>query len=418
MRVSNKEMARSSVILLILNITASALNYACQLFLARVLSVESFGTINTIFSYMMIIAVPGTTLTMVVSRYYAEGSAVLGERFYLKKQVQTVLILSLIVMTIQFCASYFLSKLLRINDIYVLIMTIVLAASGFFQPLYSGVFSGKKAFILVGVYSLFIPAYKLLSVFVAGVSSMNDKYRLYIVLFVMIIGVAITAVFGQLRSNKILNKEEKNASKKARETRLYSASDIHTLFLNISLMFYMNVDLLTVRYYENERESGLYSSVLLFGRIIYYFATTLGTILLPSVADRSINNSERKRTLNKALLLMLIISVLCLAPINILKNILIKLLYGIPYLEAAKYLVYVSIISVALSLYTLMINYVVGVGRTKLPTIVMAIVDVLLIICFLLMDDTSHILSAIGIIGIIGAIVIYVGENVFVRRIR
>ena len=83
MEKKDTQLLRASTILFVLNITASALNYLCQLVLARVLSVESYGTVNTIFSFMMIVAVPGTTLTMVVAKYYASGCGKEGKRQYL-----------------------------------------------------------------------------------------------------------------------------------------------------------------------------------------------------------------------------------------------------------------------------------------------------------------------------------------------
>ena len=142
MRKRDGELLQASTILFCLNILASGLNYFCQLVMARVLSVESYGTVNTIFSFMMIIAVPGTTLTMLVAKYYAGDNFNLGKRSYLKQQIKNVCILTAFVAIILFCFQNFLFKVLSINDSIVLIMTIILASFGYFQPLYSGVFSG------------------------------------------------------------------------------------------------------------------------------------------------------------------------------------------------------------------------------------------------------------------------------------
>ena len=391
MRKRDGELLQASTILFCLNILASGLNYFCQLVMARVLSVESYGTVNTIFSFMMIIAVPGTTLTMLVAKYYAGDNFNLGKRSYLKQQIKNVCILTAFVAIILFCFQNFLFKVLSINDSIVLIMTIILASFGYFQPLYSGVFSGKKCFILVGIYSLFIPIYKLLAIGGAYLFSEEDKLRLYVVLGLMILGVVITAIYGHI----------------------YTREDINILFLNMSLMLYMNIDLLSVRYYGNETESGLYSAVLLFGRIIYYFSTTLGTVLLPSVADGALTYKQRKRTLNKAIVLMIAFAAVSMIPINLFKNFFIEILYGVEYLQASKYVIYVSIISLSLSLYTIMVNYVVGVGKTKKPVVVLLIVDLLLAISVFLLHDITLILFTISAIGILGAGAIYVIANVY-----
>lgn len=396
-------LLQASTILFMLNISASALNYLCQLVMARTLSVESYGTINTIFSFMMIIAVPGTTLTMIVAKYYA-GNA-FDRVGYLKKQLQVVLVLTVAVFVILVVARNQLCRVLKINDGFVVSMAIILAALGYFQPLFSGVFSGNKLFVLVGIYSLFIPLCKMVAIGGACIYSNVDKTRLYIVLIIMVIGTLTTAAYGHNKSKRIIGIEH---AEKVIGEKLYKRDDINALILNLSLMLYMNIDLLAVRYYGSDTESGLYSSVLLFGRIIYYFATTLGTILLPSVAS-NVSDEIRKKTLNKTLILMIVFALVCMLPINIFKEFFIRVLYGVNYISAASYMIYVSIISLSLSIYTIMVNYVVGVGRTKLTTRIMVIVDLVLLYVVWLVHDVNLLLMLIGLIGMGGTIAIYIG---------
>ena len=72
----NTEIYKDGICLFGINMFASMLNYICQILMARILSVESFGEINAIFSYLLIIGVPGTTLTMLVSKFYAQSDYV------------------------------------------------------------------------------------------------------------------------------------------------------------------------------------------------------------------------------------------------------------------------------------------------------------------------------------------------------
>lgn len=394
---------RASTILFFLNISASALNYLCQLLMARLLSVESYGTINTIFSFMMIVAVPGTTLTMVVAKHYASYDGT-NDRVYLRRQLKVVIVLTLISLCILVAVKPLLAKFLDIDDIVVLAFMFLLASLGFFQPLYSGVFSGCKKFILVGIYSMIIPIYKIVAIGVANFNTDKDKQRLYITLFVMLIGTVITALLGHYLATKILKRTSDSAKKLG---KLYSKNDIQVLVLNISLMLYMNVDLLSVRYYGNTRESGLYSAVLLFGRIIYYFATTLGTVLLPSVADNELSAKQRMKTLNKSLILMIAFTCLCMIPINAFKDFFIRILYGKDYFDARDYVFIVTAISLALSICTILVNYVVGVGKTQKAMFVMLLVDGVIMLFFMVLKDVMHILKGIATVGLVGAIVMY-----------
>ena len=402
MEKDEKNLLEASAILFFLNISASALNYLCQLVTARVLSVESYGTVNTIFAFMTIIAVPGTALTMVVTKYYAsEGNN--HSYGYLRKQIKIVWLMTIVVFTLLLGLKPYLREILDIEDTFVLMVTVLLAAIGFFQPLYAGVLSGNKRFVLVGVYSLFIPVYKLIAIVASRFVSNVDKERLYYLLVFMLVGTVITALYGNAKAKTIIKKTQDDIY----IGKIYTKADFNTLIMNLSLMLYMNIDLLSVRYYGSERESGLYSAVLLFGRIIYYFATTLGTILLPTVADKNITEQQTRKTLNKTMIIMIVFSVILMLPINIWKGQLINILYGDNYISAEKYVIYVSFISVALSLYTIMINYMVGIGKTKKATLIMLMVDFLLVLCVFLIKNLLIILTLIAIIGTIGVIAIY-----------
>lgn len=409
MKIKTNRLLADSSLLFLLNISASALNYLCQLVMARVLSVESFGTVNTIFSFMMIVAVPGTTLTMIVAKYFAENDNNENHREYLKYQLKNVIILTIIFFAVMFLGKSFLSHILSISNIHILMLAIIIASCGFFQPLYSGVFSGLKAFMMVGIYSMFIPLYKLLSIGIACISSDNDYWRLYITLILILLGTGFTACCGHIISLRVLRTGNCPVSYSNKNHQFsYSADDFALLFLNLSLMFYMNIDLLSVRYLGANTESGLYSSVLLFGRVVYYFATTLGTILLPSVANSYISNKDKLKSLNKALVMMLGFSIVCLLPINILKSFLLSLLYGDTYIQAGKYVIYSSIIAVSLSLYTIIVNYVAGTGKTRKVLWVMAVVDVILIGLFFVIKNVELMLLSIGLTGVVGAVIIYI----------
>ena len=110
---------------------------------------------------------------------------------------------------------------------------------------------------------------------------------------------------------------------------------------------------------------------------------------------------------------MIAFAAVSMIPINLFKNFFIEILYGVEYLQASKYVIYVSIISLSLSLYTIMVNYVVGVGKTKKPVVVLLIVDLLLAISVFLLHDITLILFTISAIGILGAGAIYVIANVY-----
>lgn len=408
MKFYRDKMLQASSILFILNMLASVLNYVCQLLMARVLTIESLGAINTIFSFLLIVGVPGTTLTMIVAKHYAElkKDTLPYERTgYIGKWI---LLISSVTIAFFLCFVIFhdvLRQVLSIDNTIILLLTFVLGALSLYQPLYSGVFSGNKRFVLVGIYSLLIPVYKIISVFVAYFFTYNDRQRLCIILVVMILGTIFTALFGHFFTKKIVGSF--SLIKSVGVCVDLKLDDFNTFVLNICLMIYMNVDIFVVRHWGGDRASGYYSAVLLFGRIIYYFSTTLGTILLPLAATAKSNKKEQVVLLNKTLAFMLCFAFFCIIPLNIFGGFFLEILYGKAYLNAQHYIKYVSLISLSLSVCTILINYLVGAGKTRFATVLMVGVNVFTLIFMLIDNNVEKILSGIGICGFAGALFIY-----------
>lgn len=407
MNKSENQLLKASTMLFVLNITASALNYLCQLSMARVLSVEAYGMVNAIFSFMLLVGVPGTTLTMVTAKKIAgELAGNLSQvRGYIKRQVTLVFLLTFVIF-LGLCAfTRSVSGFLRISNGWVLLFALMLSALGFFQPLYSGIFSGAKCFVFVGIYSMMIPVYKFVALGLAILATADDLKRIYVLLGVMVIGTVGTALLGHLKTIQITGRFQKDDIYNG---GLFTSSDFHALLLNLSLMLYMNIDLLSVRYRGSETESGWYSSALLFGRILYYFSTTLGTIILPSVASRDLSGEGQNKTLRKALMVMIGFSIFLMVPLYIWRKEIIALLYGSEYVAAAKYVSYVGLISSALGIYTVIVNYAVGIGKTKTVTAIMIVMDLLLVLNSGLFNDLNIILRNIGLLGVLGALLIYI----------
>ena len=365
MKIKNETLYKDSFCLFIMNMLASLLNYICQILMAKVLSVSSFGAINTIFSYLLIVGVPGTTLTMLVSKKIAElnfDSKSNLNYSYLLYGLKIVNILTVFAFFLLLIMSPALKGIMRLPNNLVTLEVVLLGALSFYHPFFSGVYTGIKRFIILGMYALFIPLYKLVAVWAGWKFGETDEAKLILLLAFMIIGTICVALGGFALSIKVIGRKKIKKEKRLFEKEKLDSETINTFLINICLMIYMNMDVLSIRYRGGEVESGLYSSVILFGRIIYYFATTLASILLPNVIY---DNKNKKKVLNRCMAMLLIFSIVCLLPINIWGYEIIKLIYGEQYGSAQVYIIYNSVISIALSLNTVLTNYLVGIGKTR-----------------------------------------------------
>lgn len=413
-KIFERNFLSGASILLILNLLASAMNYVYQILIAGVLGVEAFGTINTIFSVMLVVAVPGTTITMLAARYLAiciEKKSYGACRSYVRKLTMQVTVLGGVILLAGIVLHNILGVFLKIDDTVILFMLAVICALGYYHPLYSGCMSGLKRFLPLGIYGLFIPVYKFIGLGLATQFHMEYQ-RLLVCLFAIIPGSIFTAVLGFWYVKRNLSGGEKESVTEIPEKDQW----LDSLIVNVCVVLYMNIDILAVRHIGGVKLSGIYSAVTLFGRIIYYGATSLGTVLLPMVATKS--PKEAFKMLRKILLFVGSVSILGLTVLNMIKTPLISFIYGTAYLEAADYLIYVSMISLSTGLLTIMINFFVGVSYVSVPRNALLALAVVILAAVFLSESVTVTLMTIGISGLICVIYLFIQYRFKIQKQR
>ena len=103
----------------------------------------------------------------------------------------------------------------------------------------------------------------------------------------------------------------------------------------------------------------------MFGKMVYYCVTAIVTVMLPMISKNKKDKSYVNNILSNTIIFTIIFSILLLIPVNIFGQFFIKIIYGIKYLEAVKYLKYSSLISVSYSINLILLNYLVGVNKIE-----------------------------------------------------
>ena len=65
----SRELRRGGLILLIMMMFANAFNYLFQVLMGRMLTIEEFGTMNALFSWVAIVSLPIGVVTTTTARY-------------------------------------------------------------------------------------------------------------------------------------------------------------------------------------------------------------------------------------------------------------------------------------------------------------------------------------------------------------
>ncbi|MEG2021962.1 MAG: hypothetical protein RR087_09300, partial [Oscillospiraceae bacterium] len=202
------KLAKNGTALIMLNLFASALNYFCQLLMGRMLTVEGFGTINSIFSFLVMVGVPGATLTAITAKHVAESVALFQTKKlsdFFTKVIYLATLLAVGIVAVCSVGLLIFSKSLGIVSGGILIIAAVLAGVSYYIPVISGMLSGINKFVILGMFSLVIPVFKTLGVAISAQANHNDSLQISIILITIILGTlfAILAGFIPLYKNGI-----------------------------------------------------------------------------------------------------------------------------------------------------------------------------------------------------------------------
>lgn len=359
--------AKSTAIYYFGSFTLSILRYFFHLILLRFLAPAEYGEFLSYLSLTYLLGVPMGTIGTVVTKFVSgfkgknDNTSINLFFYYLLKSVSPI--------------SFILGLLLIL----------------FSGPLAIIFKAHTIAFVVLGV-SIFI------SVFQTIIGSYLIAFQKFIFQTITgFIGVILTiilsiifihfgfsatgAVLGQLLSNVIISIiifwslkpfiYPKLAVKKSPKFSLKG-------FLGYSFIFALgtaslvSTDVLMVRSFFNPHISGIYSSLSILGRMILFGLTPISAIVLPIAAHRHSATGSARGVLVKLGSVILLFGLIGASIFSLVPELIIKILSGAAYLEAAPYLSIFAFTMVFFAISQFILGYLMAIGKAKANFLLLA----------------------------------------------
>ena len=335
-----KRALKGAATVFFVSVFAAILGYIIRLLFARQLTVEEFGLIYAILTFVSLInSVGNVGLGQSLVKFIPQFIAKKKEKD-IKSSIKSVALIQLIISIIIAIILIFISKFLAIHyfhnqlasNILILIAvgyifsSIISVISASFQGfqkmfLFSSVNLTRMLFILIISIVLFI--------FNFGIFSPAFAYMIYPAIQIFIFyPILIKKVFPKF--TKIKARIKKDITKK-----LFSFG-LPIMFSNLGNIILGYTDIIMLTYFSGLKQVGLYSVGLPTARILLYFSTAIATVFFPMTSELWIKKDIKRlksgiENINKYLLI--IILPLCLAMFIFPKEI-ILLLFGANYISA------------------------------------------------------------------------------------
>lgn len=326
-------------------IVVNAGNYIYNLLLGRILGPAAFADAAILITLLLVLSFLGMTFQIVTSKYAvlfkAEKRAVFIKIITRTALFFGVLIGSLIVIFNQKLQILFHTETSQMFLIF-----------GFGIPLYflisvnRGLYQGNNGLHKMAITYLTEMISRLVITILTVIFLPHIPTSIAVAL-----GILISFVFGLLPFQKnILNNAKKPQNEIINTKSIFTFFAL-TAFYEFTQIIINNSDILLVKHYFSNNEAGLYSSLALIGRVVYFVAWMFVMLLLPKVIQFKKEGKNTQPILIQYVLYIALLSTVIVTGTYVFPKTIVHLMFGDNYVAIApllwKYALATSIFAIA-----------------------------------------------------------------------
>ncbi len=231
--------------------------------------------------------------------------------------------------------------------------------------------------------------------------------------FLVALGIALSFVFGLIPSKfngrQLFKKIALAAPKKRRVVQFM----VLTACYELTQIIINNSDLLLVKHYFDAREAGLYASLALIGRVVYFVAWMFVMLLLPTVVEKQKNGEATAPVLFKYVGYIGVLSLTIVAACALFPELIIQIMFGEAYLTMAPLLWQYALATSLFAISNIFAYYFLSLDEYK-PVIFSGLLGVSQVVLIIFFHSDLQMVVQVQIIAMITLLIaqlIYFGQK-------
>jgi O-antigen/teichoic acid export membrane protein len=359
-RIFKNNFIRSGAIYSFANFMVSLVGYVLNLIIARTFSLPDYGEYMTAMAYIFFLGVPlGSFGLIVMKRVGAvkaaqrEAVALLLEN-WLFKEIKNNKLLIILLSLVFSLTVYFKGNMNLPSIIFILAFSLLFI----FLNFYLSVLQAYKLFFLAGVLTVLAFGSRL--ILSLGIIAVFPNLILLFSAFLLALLIGVFAGAKFIRRTPHPKKMELHFQKVT--TYLKRKSILIPILTMLGLAGLINADVVLVKKFFSGEMAGLYASISLLGKIVFYIAAPLTL-----VGFSFFTGEDSKHQSGKILLLLtFIIGVLGLGSIGVyalFPSLIIKVIFGEKFLAVSNLVWLAAIFGSLYSLISLYAQYFIARGN-------------------------------------------------------
>ena len=321
-RITHEQLFMLSVILV------NGGNYLYNLILGRILGPAEFADAAILITFLSVLSFIAMTFQLVTAKFSVlfEGSLFNG---FISKIFKNAFAVGLVLGIIIIAFANQLQELFRTSSSEMFVVFGIGVPIYFLMSVNRGIYQGHQSYKWLSMtYQAEMLSRLLITLGLLFVLNINSS-------LIISIGILISFGFGlvpfEWRHLKLKTPFTLNNTQLKQVKRFF----IITAFYECTQIVINNSDILLVKHYFESYEAGLYASLALIGRVVYFIAWMFVMLLLPKVVQLKKEGKETSTVLFKYVLYILAIALAIVIGCACFPELAIQLLFGEDYLSMA-----------------------------------------------------------------------------------
>ncbi len=340
----------------------SVINYITQIFMGRFMSIEDYGTFNSLFSLTMLISIPSiallTSLIKIVANLRVNNDFESLTKIY-KDVTKYLFLIGILLGLILILLRNQVLDYLNIKNQLIIYPFVGYTLFSLVNNIPSGYLQGLLRFKGFGFYTIFRAVIRLAFVMALVISG----YKVMGAMLGVTIGAALSYLVGILLLKKNLSiKISPSTKKHFKELLTFS---IAVLAIKASLTFISSVDLVLVKHYFNPKDAGIYAGLTTIGKVILFGTGILSTVMFTIISDTVAKKQSYKNKLLAFSSVQLLIVLASVAIFYLFPGFITHTMFGKAYTPAIQYLPKYSIVIGLFSFVNFIYQFLLATENSK-----------------------------------------------------
>ncbi|MCX8008483.1 MAG: oligosaccharide flippase family protein, partial [Patescibacteria group bacterium] len=357
-------VARNSAVMFVGTMVTNFGAYLYQLVVVRIFGPEQYSEFAALISLLFLFSVPANVLQIVLTKYFSVFYARedFGQsRSLFVKTVQFLIFASIVALPIFLVIVPFLQKLIHIHTWESFIFLYFVIAGSFFISLGTALLNGYQKFFASSFIMSILTFIRLLSGFLFAPISVSFA----------ILGNAISQLIGILfyivAVRFIFLQPKKAITIKFSEILSFS----FPVFLStIGTTAFFNMDVVLVKHFFEQMQAGIYASLTIFGKIIFFASSPIILVIFPMIVERREKKKEYGSLFYFGLLGVCLLSFLIVGVYFTASQFIVEILFGKAFLDAVPYLGQYGMFMSFVTIMNYVMTVCLAINKTKAGLIV------------------------------------------------